>query len=131
MEYLNVIAAAIGAFAFGAIWYTTMAKPWMAAAEIEMDANGKPKGSGSAMPFVIGIAAMILVAGMMRHMFQTSGVVTVGGGLVAGLGVGVFFITPWMAMNYAFAMRKSSLTVVDGVNASVGCAIMGMILNLF
>ncbi len=131
MEYLNVIAAAIGAFAFGAIWYTTMAKPWMAAAEIEMDANGKPKGSGSAMPFVIGIAAMILVAGMMRHMFQTSGVVTVGGGLVAGLGVGAFFITPWMAMNYAFAMRKSSLTVVDGVNAIVGCAIMGMILNLF
>ena len=131
MEYLNVIAAAIGAFAFGAVWYTTMAKPWMAAAGIEMDANGRPMGSGSPMPFVIGFIAMLLVAGMMRHVFQISDIVTLGGGLLAGFGIGAFFITPWVAMNYAFSMRKSSLTVIDGINSIIGCSIMGLILSAF
>jgi hypothetical protein len=131
MEILNVIAAAAGAFAFGAVWYTSFAKSWMAAAEIPVDANGKPTGSGGAMPFIIGFIAMILVAGMMRHVFHISGIVTLGGGLVAGFGVGAFFVTPWLAMNYAFAMRKSSLTVIDGVNVIVGCSIMGVILSAF
>ena len=131
MEFLNVIAAAIGAFAFSAVWYTTMSKQWIAASGIAVDANGKPIGNGSAMPFVIGLIAMIVVAGMMRHVFQISGIVTLGGGLVAGFGVGAFFITPWVTMNYAFGMRKSSLAVIDGINAVIGCSIMGLILSLF
>ena len=51
--------------------------------------------------------------------------------LVAGLGIGAFLITPWVAMNYGFAMRKPALTVIDGVNSVVGCGIMGLILGLF
>lgn len=131
MEYLNVIAAAAGAFAFGAFWYMTFSKQWMQAAEIPMDASGRPKGSGSPMPFVIGFIAMILVAGMMRHVFYISGIVTLGGGVLAGFGIGAFFVTPWLAMNYAFAMRKPALTMIDGVNVIVGCSIMGVILSAF
>lgn len=137
MEFLNVIAAAIAAFAFGAVWYMSMSKPWIAAAEIPVDANGRPTrregqaGGSSPMPFVVGLLAMILVAGMMRHLLGTSGVTTVGAGAVAGFGVGAFLITPWVAMNYAFAMRKPALTLIDGVNSVVGCAIMGAVLNAF
>jgi Protein of unknown function (DUF1761) len=137
MEFLNVIAAALAAFAFGAVWYMSMSKPWIAAAEVQVDAQGRPtkgeghEGGSSPMPFVIGLIAMVLVAGMMRHMLATSGVTTIGGGAVSGLGVGAFFITPWVAMNYAFAMRKPALTVIDGVNSVVGCTIMGAVLNAF
>ncbi len=131
MEILNVIAAATGAFAFGAFWYITFSKQWMKAADIPMDVNGKPMGNGSPMPFVIGFIAMILVAGMMRHVFHISGIVTLGGGLVAGFGIGAFFVAPWLAMNYAFAMRKSALTIIDGINVIVGCSIMGVILSAF
>ena len=131
MEVLNVIVAAAGAFAFGAFWYTKFSKQWMMASEISMDPNGRPMGSGSPLPFVIGFIAMILVAGMMRHVFQISGIVSLGGGLVAGFGVGAFFVTPWLAMNYAFAMRKPLLTMMDGVNVIVGCSIMGVILSAF
>lgn len=131
MEIINVLAAALGAFAFGAVWYMTMSKPWIAAAGIPVDAKGRPQGNGSVMPFVVGLLAMVVVAGMMRHVFAASGIVTVGGGLIAGLGIGAFLITPWMAMNYAFSMRKPALTVIDGANSVVGCAIMGVILSLF
>jgi hypothetical protein len=131
MEFINVLAAALGAFAFGAVWYIAMSKPWIAAAEIAVDANGRPQGNGSMMPFVVGLLAMVVVAGMMRHVFASSGIVSIGGSVVAGLGIGAFLITPWMAMNYAFSMRKPALTVIDGVNSVVGCGIMGLILALF
>ena len=131
MEIINVLAAALGAFAFAAVWYIAMSKPWMAAAGIAVDANGRPQGNGSMMPFVVGIVAMILVAGMMRHVFASAGIVTLGGSMLAGVGIGAFLITPWVSMNYAFSMRKPALSVIDGVNAVVGCGIMGFILGLF
>ena len=127
MEVLNVLAAALAAFAFGAVWYMSMSKPWMAAADV----SEEQQRSGGPMPFVIGLVAMLLVAGMMRHLLAASGVTSVGGGAVAGLGVGAFLITPWVAMNYGFAMRKPALTVIDGVNSVVGCTIMGAVLNAF
>ena len=137
MEFLNVIVAALAAFAFGAVWYMSMSKAWIAAAEIAVDANGRPTrregeaGGSSPMPFVVGLIAMCLVAGMMRHLLASSGVTTVMGGAISGFGIGAFFITPWVAMNYAFAMRKPALTVIDGVNSVVGCTIMGAVLNAF
>lgn len=137
MEVLNVIAAALAAFAFGAVWYMSMSKAWIAAAEVAVDANGRPtrrdgqSGGNSPMPFVVGLIAMVVVAGMMRHLLASSGVTGIGEGAMAGFGIGAFFITPWVAMNYAFAMRKPSLTVIDGVNSVVGCTIMGAVLNAF
>lgn len=74
--------------------------------------------AGGPSPFVIGLVAMVLVAGMMRHLLGTSG-------------VGAFLVTPWVAMNYACAMRKPALTVIDGANCIVGCSIMGAVLNAF
>lgn len=127
MEFLNVLAAAIGAFAFGAVWYIAMSKPWMAASGV----TEEQQRGGGPMPFVVGIVAMIVVAGMMRHLFSTAGIVTLGAGAVAGAGIGAFLITPWVAMNYAFSQRKPALTVIDSVNAIVGCAVMGVILTLF
>lgn len=131
IEVLNVVAAAVGAFAFGAVWYMSMSRAWIAAAEIEVGPDGKPAGGANAAPFVIGIIAMIVVAGMMRHIFTMAAIDTMGKGIVSGAGIGAFFVVPWVAMNYAFAMRKASLTVIDGVNAIVGCALMGLILTLF
>ncbi len=127
MVVLNVIAAAIGAFAFGALWYIVMGNRWMAASGVTEELQR----AGGPMPFVVGLIAMVLVAGMMRHIFAGAGIVCLGAGILAGAGIGAFFITPWMAMNYAFAQRKPALTVIDGVNAVVGCTVMGAILTLF
>lgn len=127
MEFLSVIAAAVAAFAFGAVWYIAMSKPWMAASGV----TEEQQRSGGPMPFVIGLIAMVLVAGMMRHLLGTAGVLTITGGAIAGFGIGAFLITPWVAMNYGFALRKPALTVIDGVNSIVGCTVMGAVLNAF
>ena len=131
MGYLSVLAAAAAGFMFGAIWYMTLSKPWMKAAGIPMTPEGKPDGNGSPLPFVLSAIAMLLVAGMLRHVFSLSGIDTLAEGLVSGLGVGLFFISPWVMINNAYGMRPFKLTLIDGGYATFGCAIMGAVLMLF
>lgn len=130
MGILSVIIAAAACWAFGAVYYMTLAKPWVAAAGIETDENGKPVG-GSAAPFIISALCMVVVAGMMRHAFMMAGIDVFGKGLVAGLGVGAFFISPWIVINNAYGMRPFRLSLIDGGYATLGCAIMGAVLTLF
>jgi hypothetical protein len=128
--YLIVVLAAVVAYAFSAVWYTVLSKRWMAAAGIPMDASGRPLGNRSMMPFLVGFIAQLLVAGMMRHIFVQSGLNTPLLGLMGGLGIGLFLITPWVTMNYAFAGRPYKLSVLDGVIAVVGCTIMGLVFGI-
>ncbi|MBF9042721.1 DUF1761 family protein [Rhodobacterales bacterium HKCCE4037] len=130
MTLLNVIAAAAGSWIFGAIWYMSLSKPWMAAAGIEYDEHGRPKNS-SATPFILSAIAMLIVAGMMRHIFGMSGIETIGAGLVSGLGIGLFFIAPWIMINNAYGQKPYMLTLIDGGYATFGCAIIGTILTAF
>jgi hypothetical protein len=108
----------------------TLSKPWMQAAGIKMTAEGKPDGNGSPLPFVLSGIAMLVVAGMMRHVFALSDIDTMGKGLVSGLGIGLFFISPWIMINNAYAMRPFKLTLIDGGYATFGCGIIGLVLML-
>ncbi len=129
MEIISVIAAAIAGFAFGAAWYMALSKQWVAASGIEVDENGQPVNQ-SKTPFILAGIAMLLVAGMMRHMFAMSGIDTLAAGLVGGLGVGLFFISPWIMINNAYGDRPFNLTLIDGGYATFGCAVIGAVLGL-
>ncbi|MDG1118761.1 MAG: DUF1761 domain-containing protein [Flavimaricola sp.] len=131
MELVNILAAAAGSWVFGAIWYMALSKPWMEAAGIPRDENGRPQGNGSPMPFVLSAICMIIVAGMMRHIFAMAAIDTVGKGLMSGLGIGLFFIAPWIMINNAYGMKPFRLTLIDGGYATIGCTIIGVILTLF
>ncbi len=130
MELVAVIVAAAAGFGFGAIWYMMLAKPWVAATGIQVDADGKPVDK-SPLPFIMAAVAMVLVAGMMRHTFALSQIDTAGKGLISGLGIGLFFISPWITINNGYGGRPFRLTLIDGGYATFGCALMGLVLTLF
>ena len=130
MEFFSVLVAAVATFGFGAVWYMSLSKPWMTAAEIKLGPDGRPANAHDKTPFVIGFIGMILAVGMMRHVFGMAGIDGFGKGLVLGLGIGLFTIMPWVAMNYAFGQRKMSLTVIDGGNVVIGSGIMGAVLGV-
>jgi hypothetical protein len=83
------------------------------------------------MPFVLSAICMLLVAGMMRHIFAMSGIESVAKGAYAGLGIGVFFIAPWTMINNAYGMRPFKLTLIDGGYSAIGCLLIGTVLTLF
>lgn len=127
MEFVAVIVAGLAAFAWGAVWYTVMAKPWMAANGLTEETINR----SNPVPYIISLVAVILVAGMTRHIFVTSGVDTVWLGAVSGFGLGLFIAVPWLATNYGFAQRPFALTVIDGMYSTVGCTVIGIVLTLF
>ncbi|MEL6641048.1 MAG: DUF1761 domain-containing protein [Pseudomonadota bacterium] len=130
MGFFAVVVAAVAGFAFGAAWYMALAKPWTEAANIEVDEKGRPVNDNP-LPYIMAGFAMLLVAGMMRHTFALSGIDTFAKGLVSGLGVGLFFISPWIMINNAYGDRPFKLTLIDGGYATFGCAIIGAVLTLF
>lgn len=131
MEYLSVLIAGVAGFMFGAVWYTVLADKWMAASGVALDESGKPANRSDPVPYITSLLGAILVAGMMRHMFELSAIDTVGKGLVSGLGIGLFLVSPWIATFYSFGARPRSLILIDGGYATFGCTVIGIVLTLF
>lgn len=130
MELLNVIAAGIASYIFGAIWYMTLSGRWMEAAGIVADENGRPPNAGP-VPYIVALVGSLFVAGMMRHIFALAGIDSLGKGVVAGLGIGLFLVTPWIATNYVFADRSRNLIWIDAGFATGGCTVIALVLTLF
>lgn len=131
MEFINVFVAAIAGFGVGAIWYGVLSKPWMDASGVSVGADGKPANNANPMPYIMGFLAMVLVAGMMRHVFELSDIETVGKGLISGFGIGIFLAAPWLMICYGFAGRPLQLLLIDGGYAALGSAALGLILSAF
>ena len=131
MGFIAVVVAGIGGFMFGAVWYTVLAEKWMAASGVALDETGKPANRSDPIPYITSLLGAILVAGMMRHSFELSGIDTVGKGLVSGLGIGLFLVSPWIATFYSFGARPRSLILIDGGYATFGCTVIGTVLTLF
>jgi len=128
MTYLAIFLAAMGGFAVGAVWYMSLAKPWMAAVgrtEEEIKADQNP------LPFIIAFLAALSAATVMQHMFVAGGVTGVMRCLGYGAGIGAFVVMPWVVLHYAFAGRPKSLWWIDGGHTVAAFAVMGLVLGLF
>ncbi len=126
MEFLSVIAAAVVAWIFGAVWYGIIAKPWMAASGLTEEAIDRKNPA----PYIVSFLCTLLVAGMTRYVLATSGVDTLGKSVLTGLGLGLFVATPWIATNVMFGQRDRGLIWMDGVYPTVAMALMGAVLFL-
>ncbi|WP_300516477.1 DUF1761 domain-containing protein [Aliiroseovarius sp.] len=131
MGIVSVFVAAIAAYAFGAIWYMALSKPWMEAAGVETGADGRPVNASDPKPYVVAFLMALLVAGMMRHIFVTAGIDTLAKGFMTGLGLGLFIAAPWIVNNVMFSNRSKRLIWIDGGYATGGCAVAGLVLSLF
>lgn len=130
MEFVNVLVAGISAFMFGAVWYSVLAKQWMAVSGVDV-VDGKPANNSDPIPYITGLISAVIVAGMIRHVFVRSGIEGIGRGALYGAELGLFIAVPWMATCYGFAGRARSLLLIDGGYATFGCAVIGTILMAF
>ncbi|MBN8293539.1 DUF1761 domain-containing protein [Rhodobacter sp. NTK016B] len=131
MDFLAVIVTAVVGFAIGALWYGVFSRAWVAASGVPTDDKGAPRDSANPVTYLGAYLCILLVVGMMRHIFTMSAVVSVNDGVVAGLGIGLFLIAPWIALNIFFSQRPKVLILIDGGYAAIACAIMGGVLVLF
>jgi hypothetical protein len=109
-----IVAAAVVSFVFGAIWYGTLAKPWMAAAgKTEADI----KSAGAPIPlYAMTLAALVIMAwvlaGMIGHLGP--GQVTVRNGIISAAFAWVGFVATCLVVNHGFQGAPRKLTLIDG-----------------
>ena len=130
MNYLAILIATVAGFAFGAAYYISLSKPWLAAigkTKEELAAAGK----GSPLPFIISIVALAIMAwvlaGGIAHLGP--GQVTLKNGVISALFMWVGFVVTTMVVNNAFGQRKAALTVIDGIHWLGVLVIQGAIIG--
>ena len=136
INYLAIIVAALAGFGFGAVYYMTLAKPWMNASgwsAEEQAAKAKAGMGASKAPFIIAIVANLIMAwvlaGLIGHLGP--GQATIRNGLISGAFCWLGFVITSQSVNYAFGGRKSSLTVIDGGHWLGVLLIMGAVIGAF
>jgi hypothetical protein len=111
MNYLAVLIAAVAAYAWGAAYYTTLSKQWLAAV-------GLTEVKRSVTPFVISFIAVIVMAfvlaGSIAHLGP--GNVTVKNGIISGLILWAGFVATTVFVNNAYPGRKYMLSIIDSLH---------------
>ena len=115
MNILAIGLAAVAGFAFGAVYYMSLSRQWLAAI-------GKTKeeisGKRSIAPFITSFVALVVMAwvlaGTLGHLGP--GQVTLKTGVISALFVWVGFVATTVAVNNAFGGRKPMLSVIDGIH---------------
>jgi hypothetical protein len=126
-KHLAVWIAAIVFFVLGAIWYSLMAGPWMAAIGKTTDAAAADPG-GSPLPYAIGFVAILVMCYTLAWLIRRLDARTLVAGLRLGATVALGFIAATLALNYGFEARPAVLWFINSAYAVVGLAISGAII---
>jgi hypothetical protein len=128
MNWLAILIATVAGFAFGAAYYMSLSKPWLAAigkTKEQIAAEGK----GSPLPFIISIVALAVMAVVLAGTVSHLGQVNLKGGAITALFMWLGFVITTMAVNNAFGQRKASLTIIDGIHWLGVLVIQGAIIG--
>jgi hypothetical protein len=120
LNYWPILIAAVVSFAFGAVWYGSLSKQWMAAAGIStVDMEQRKAQMGAVpLPYIITFVALLIMAwmlsGVLLHLARSGMPIGVRAGMITGFFLWFGFVITSMAVNHAFQGAKRALTLIDG-----------------
>ena len=131
LNYLSVLAAAVAAWIFGALWYTALSRPWMAAQGWRgKDDMPRRTGAAAAAPFVISFVAELIMATMLFGIIHHIGEVTVERALFSAVMIWIGFVATTILVNNAYPGRRLLLTVIDAGHWLGVLLLMGVVIGL-
>jgi uncharacterized membrane protein len=129
LNWLAVLAAAIAAFATGALWYSKalFLEPWMKGAglskkDVENPDMAKSMGGGFVSVLISAVALAIVY-----DVLALDGVVD---GLLLGVLVAIGFVVSNKLMHTLFEMKPNSYILVTSAGDVVALGVMGAVLGL-
>lgn len=122
LSYWPILIAAVAAFAFGAVWYTTLSRQWLAARGMSEAEMAKVKANAEMAtiptPYIISFVALLvmawMLAGVLLHLSRGGMAISARSGMISGAFLWLGFVITTMAVNHAFHGAKRSLTLIDG-----------------
>ena len=113
LHILPVLVAAVAGFVFGAIYYMTFGKAWMAALGTTAE---EIRGNRSMVPFITAFVAQVVMATMLYGIIHHIGDMTVRRGMISATFIWIGFVITTMAVNHGFQGSKRMLTLIDGAH---------------
>ena len=133
VNHWSILLAAVAAWLFGAVYYTALSRPWMAAQgktmeQCKAEMEGKSKLAMYA-PFGLAFAGSVVMAwalyGVLLHMNSF----TLRAGVISAGLIWFGFVLTTMTVNNAFTQRRPALTLIDSLHWLGGLLIMGAIVG--
>ena len=130
-----IVVAAIAAWLFGGIYYTSLSGPWLRAQGKTLEQCKAEQASKSDIakfaPFVLVFVGELIMAwatyGILLHM----NMFTLRAGMITGAACWLGFVLTTITANNAFAGRKAMLTVIDSIAWLGAMLIIGGVIGWF
>jgi len=118
LNYIAVLLAALASFAFGAAWYGTLAKAWLAARGGVDRQQAMTRLGPLPIPYLIAFLAELvmawMLAGILLHLARAGLALGPRNGLISAAFLWLGFIATTLVVNHAFQGAKTALTIIDG-----------------
>ena len=119
VNWLSILIAAVAAWLFGAVYYTAVSKPWLAAMGKTMEQCQAEQAAKSGLakyaPFILAFVGEVIMAWALYGILVHLNTFTLRAGLISGALIWFGFLLTTMTVNNAFAGRKATLTAIDSV----------------
>jgi hypothetical protein len=126
VNYLAVLLAALSAFVLGGIWYSAIfGQKWMALT----GQSEETLKSGNPAVIFGGAFVLNLIAAWVLAMFL--GPMPLKYAVLAGLSVGLCWVTASLGVNYLFERRPLGLWLINGGYFTLQFTVMGAIIGAF
>ena len=119
VNWLSIVLAAVAAWLFGGVFYSSTSKFWMAAqgktleqCQAEMAAKSSAEKFA---PFILVFIAEIVIGWAVYGVLVHMNAFTLRGGVISAALIWFGFVMTTMSVNNAFSGRKIALTVIDGI----------------
>jgi len=132
---LAIFVAAVAAWVFGGIYYTTLSGPWMRAlgktpeqCKAELAAKS---GIAKVAPFILAFIGELIMAWAIYGITLHMNMFNVRDGILIGAGCWLGFVLTTVTVNNAFSGRKAMLSVIDSIAWLGVLLIIGAIIGWF
>lgn len=126
--FIAILAAGLAGWIFGAIWYTTLGKPWQRAQGLNPD-DCKDKKMPMA-PMVASFLVAVVMSAVLYHLLTGLGVMGLMPAAIAGLTLGAGLLLTAILVNNMFQQRSFTLTLIDGGHWTLALAIEAVVISL-
>ncbi len=129
----GILLGAVAAWIFGAVYYTTLSRPWLAAqgktieqCKIEQAAKSKLTFY---LPFVLSFVGALLMGVVLYGILTHTGMFNARAGAISGAFCWLGFVLTTGTINNAYQGRRWSLTAIDAIHWLVVLVIIGVIVG--
>ena len=133
VNWLSILIAAVAAWLFGAVYYTAVSKPWLAAMGKTMEQCQAEQAAKSGLakyaPFILAFVGEVIMAWALYGILVHLNTFTLRAGLISGALIWFGFVLTTITVNNAFAGRKATLTAIDSVAWLGALLIIGAIVG--